>query len=829
MKRASLLTIIALCGCAPEIPYEPAPEVVRALWNPTTGTVPTPTNLVRNETGPQLNLPLDDELPAAELEFRRYLNSLDGYPLSSTLTIPTSGPISEAALVGSFVVINADDGSSVRVQPTLAEDGLSISAAPIIDDEQDGLQMGQTYAFGLRGYEGGVRGAEGELVVADAPFYLIRTDEDLRDHPSAMPGESRSEKQEVAERLEEVRQEFLPLYDALELRGVPRDEIAVASVFTTTARPAIWFDPSRSKIPVPNGLLHDPDTDRVKLPITEEDDETATSIKTAINEYDGSATSGAVTFEATGPIDPTSLTPESLKLLRIAADGTITEEAEVERGVLDDPTHAYIRPLLRLRHSTQYVLVGTRQITTSAIPLEPQPLSALLRSSAPLYEGGTSQIGSLDDQTAEFLERWRAAAKPAIDWLETQGVPRLDMSVVVPFRTMSTVEELLAFRAELYDQNTPTTVTNLLTKTPIERGLPLILSNVETVTTGTFEIRDYLDPRTRRWRPDAPQPTLVDFVLTIPEDVAPGTPIPVVLFGHGLFTSRELVYLIANELSAAGYAMFSFDLPYHGNRSACLRDADCTGDGTCNELGQCSTELASISSPIPDGPEYPAATGSAFIEVDDIVGARDHFRQAALDMFQALRVIRSADWASATGGYVLNGDDVVYLGMSLGGILGSIVAGAEPTITDFVLNVPGGNFFQLFRDSSAFKTAFADVLEERMAPEGSDAYFELENALRWMLDVIDPINIAHHALEPYEWVDPVDGMTKQSPVKRVMIQMAQGDLVVPNSSTRSLSEAMGVPIREYTPAVSNHGFLFDPLSLEGGRARNDIVDFFEAR
>ena len=373
-------------------------------------------------------------------------------------------------------------------------------------------------------------------------------------------------------------------------------------------------------------------------------------------------------------------------------------------------------------------------------------------------------------------------------------------------------------------------VVNVITKTPNERGMPLIMNSVETITTGTFQIRDYLDPVTRRWRPDAPQPTLVDFVLTIPEGVAPGQPTPVVLFGHGLFTSRELVYLIADKLAEAGFAVFSFDLPYHGNRTVCLRDADCAEGGVCDDRGQCSNgELAQISSPFPDGPSYPAATGSAFIEVDDIVGARDHFRQSALDMFQALRVIRGADWAAATGGYVLDGADVVYLGMSLGGILGSIIAGAEPTITDFALNVPGGDFFTLFRDSSAFTTAFAEVLEERNAPPGSDAYFELENALRWMLDRIDPINIARHGLQPYEWVDPLDGTAKISPTKRVLIQMAEGDLVVPNSSTRSLSEAMGVPIRTYTPLVSNHAFLFDLTSFEGARARQDIVEFLEAR
>jgi hypothetical protein len=167
--------------------------------------------------------------------------------------------------------------------------------------------------------------------------------------------------------------------------------------------------------------------------------------------------------------------------------------------------------------------------------------------------------------------------------------------------------------------------------------------------------------------------------------------------------------------------------------------------------------------------------------------------------------------------------------MSLGGILGSIIAGTEPTIDDFVLNVPGGDLFTIFHDSSGFQTAFAHVLEERMAPEGTDAYFELENALRWMLDRTDPINTAPFAMREFEYTDPVDGSTKVSPVKRVLIQMSEGDLIVPNSSTRILGEAMGVEPRVYTPAVSNHVFLFDPTSLEGLRARNDMIDFFEAR
>lgn len=38
----------------------------------------------------------------------------------------------------------------------------------------------------------------------------------------------------------------------------------------------------------------------------------------------------------------------------------------------------------------------------------------------------------------------------------------------------------------------------------------------------------------------------------------------------------------------------------------------------------------------------------------------------------------------------------------------------------------------------------------------------------------------------------------------------------------------GVPFEVYRPRVFGHGFLFDPTSLEGARARRDAVDFLLA-
>jgi dienelactone hydrolase len=459
-----------------------------------------------------------------------------------------------------------------------------------------------------------------------------------------------------------------------------------------------------------------------------------------------------------------------------------------------------------------------------------------LRSKATLVEGGASQVSAVDDATAQMLEPVRQMATPVLDHLAADLMPRELVSAAVPFRTLSAVERLLAKRATLYEQDVRTDIVNVEVATPFERGLFLAMPQVKTIVSGEMFVLDHLDPTTRTAYPDgAAQERKASFVLTIPSGIDKGEPIPVVQFGHGLMTSRELVYLIANKLADAGYAAFAVDMPYHGHRAVCVETSDCKGDGTCNEVGQCiepdgsKGAIATIEVPFVDA-EYPVSTGFAFVEVGNLVGTRDHFAQAALDQMQALRVIRNADWVGKTGGWRLDGDDVVYLGMSLGGIIGSILTAAEPTLETFVLNVPGADYFKLIQHSDTFKSQFQHALDERGVADGSDAYFEFGNTIRWLLDPVDPLNMAQHAiLDPVTYVDPVDGQQKTAPTKRVLIQMAKNDAVVPNVATEVLSERMGVPISEYEPAISNHGFLFDPTSFEGRDARNEMIEFFNER
>src|SRR5690606_28197446 len=127
---------------------------------------------------------------------------------------------------------------------------------------------------------------------------------------------------------------------------------------------------------------------------------------------------------------------------------------------------------------------------------------------------------------------------------------------------------------------------------------------------------------------------------------------------------------------------------------------------------------------------------------DNLFGTRDHFTQAIVDLCQALRVIRGNDLSRVSlshGAIKLDGDDVVYLGMSLGGILGASLSAVEPTLETFVLNVPGADLVRLIEHSSVFEVHLSNLLHDRGFARGSDAYFTFTNTVRWILDPVDPL------------------------------------------------------------------------------------------
>lgn len=845
----ALVVVQGLWGCSQDVTGQnqrangengAGASVVRAYFDLEGGVVPTPTDLVRGEGGLEIGVP--EGATAAQAEFLGYLNGLDGYPLGSAVEIPLSGAIDEATLAGSVLVIDGVTGERVSAQVTFDGATNTIEAQP-----GERLAAGRRYLVALLGYERGVRGADGRQVVSDSAFFLVKSEQSLRDHVTAMPGATLEEREAQAQALAALQEEFQPGFDALAQRGIERDEVAVLSFFTTTAGATVRFDAANGEIPMPNDLLRDEASGTLELPLEGAEGDELRLLE-ALREYDGFSTTGAIQV-----LSSAALTREQeagvVRLFEEVGEGVWEEVEALKSGVLERGDTYWIRPELALEPATNYVYVVSKGLkTATGAEHQADPLGALLMLEAPLVEEGKSAVSVLGDEEALRVEGLRLRVEGFLR--ARSDIERGELAAVVPFRTLSTMEGLLERRAELYTRDVTTAVVNIETTTP-SGAARLLMNHVETVIRGEMTVLDYIDPATGAFRADGEaEERLVKFALTLPKGQSVVDPIPVVLFGHGLATSRELLYLIADPLAEAGFAAFSVDLPFHGDRTPCSRDSQCVGGATCDAVGQCrngdGSEAQMIQASVPylsplfagtqydELINYPSGSGEKFIDVHDVVATRDHFAQAYLDLQQALRVIQGGELADVVAdpensGLYLDGTDVVYLGMSLGGILGAGMSALEPGLEDFVLNVPAADLPRVIENSASFRDTFDSALLERGIERGDDGYFRFINGLRWLFDPVDPVNLVQHSVrEPYGYVDPLSGEVVNRGAVRMRIQMAKGDLVVPNEGTEALSERSGVAIGEFEPTVTNHGFLFDPnpFAFASRDARAEVVEFF---
>ncbi|MFL5318905.1 MAG: hypothetical protein ACJ790_04555, partial [Myxococcaceae bacterium] len=136
----------------------------------------------------------------------------------------------------------------------------------------------------------------------------------------------------------------------------------------------------------------------------------------------------------------------------------------------------------------------------------------------------------------------------------------------------------------------------------------------------------------------------------------------------------------------------------------------------------------------------------------------------------------------------------------------------------------------LMADSDTLGTLLKGVFLTKGIAVGSPEWDQFINAAKWILDDVDPINIAPYAkTRSITYVDPLTGETKQQQPKRLRMQMAKGDSVVPNSSTYRLRDATGVPSSEFhefnVNAATGHGFLANPADIGFIPGQADLGDF----
>lgn len=341
--------------------------------------------------------------------------------------------------------------------------------------------------------------------------------------------------------------------------------------------------------------------------------------------------------------------------------------------------------------------------------------------------------------------------------------------------------------------------------------------------------------------PTQPRVDRVPFLLVLPTQPAPDAKgWPVAIFSHGLRGSHGNVLTIANELAKQGYAAIAYDSPYHGERSSCVGvaatigqssdDAACANPQTqrcetstantqsygrcvardeasratctaevrgskpadifCSDLGQgrCLADgKCEGGSFLLNSSNSPAISGWNFINPGNLFATRDNFRQHSIDLGQAVRVLKSPQidglLTQLNGGTAtaLDETNIVYLGQSLGGILGTLSTSVASSVGNVVLNVPGGDLTGILLTSPAFKTqrdAFLLTLSNAGIKQGTPEFDQFFGLARMILDPADPVNYSYFV---------ENGAVP--PTREALVQYITNDEITPNPTTQAILNA----------------------------------------
>ncbi|MGZ3429374.1 MAG: hypothetical protein ACXVCV_22135, partial [Polyangia bacterium] len=495
---------------------------------------------------------------------------------------------------------------------------------------------------------------------------------------------------------------------------------------------------------------------------------------------------------------------------------------DVTLKIHSDQQHIEITPSkLPLKEGTRYGLVVRDSfVDAKGRPVIPMTIGQFMRTKAPIAEMDKSNVGGVADEDAARVEWTRQRITGLLD-----KVGRDHAVTAWPYTTQTVFARMQAAMDKAAALGPPAKPENVQHRTTLEAlgDFPLNTSllSVQDVYYGTLKMPSWLDDKTRDWHTDGKYAMRdVQFTLTVPRNAT--GPVPVVIFGHGLMTESRFVLALGDALASRGFAAIAIDFPYHGAQSRCSDQSvvevidpqtgkattlpPCQAGSTCNELGRC-VDASGQGNNLAMWPllNYPVASGATFIEIDHIANTKDHFQQALVDFSELRRSLQGADWGGLS--VKLDGTKIYYAGQSLGGILGGAFLPYAPEVQRAVLNVPGADVVDLYKNSPSFGSQVTGFFTRQMIDPASWQAARFLNLGRMMQDAVDPQSTAARLKD-----------------RKIMIQMATLDAIIPNANTEILQTLSGAPRRDY---IAEHGFIVIPGEPECIPGQSDLGDFLD--
>ncbi|MFH1129799.1 MAG: hypothetical protein V1754_00590, partial [Pseudomonadota bacterium] len=242
------------------------------------------------------------------------------------------------------------------------------------------------------------------------------------------------------------------------------------------------------------------------------------------------------------------------------------------------------------------------------------------------------------------------------------------------------------------------------------------------------------------------------FQVSIPRCAETATdPLPVLVFGHGLFRSPR------QELLTDYHKM--------------LHNRLCMVEVSTHWIGLSEPDVLPIT-------QYVMADFSNFCQITD------RLQQSLVNMHTLVQLMKGSflqnEAMKINGKPVTDGKSMYYLGISNGGNMGVAFAALTNDIERFVFNVSGGWWSQMMERSSNF-IVYAELLKTFYKDPLDRALMIMMSQHLW--DYTDPIVFAPNVLQ-----SPLSGRKK----KKLLFQESKHDDQVPNVATRTIVRALGL-------------------------------------
>ncbi len=455
-----------------------------------------------------------------------------------------------------------------------------------------------------------------------------------------------------------------------------------------------------------------------------------------MNALDGWGVTAAVTFRFDAPVGmglpsgPTSVDAAGLLFADLGPIGKPLPKPErvpFEAQLTDDGKTVLLWPMRPLRPKHRHAVVWTHgQKADDGGCIQPSlALQKILRN-----EGGDPRLDRVS---------WRAQ-----DALGALGVKPGEVSALAVFTTQSTVDLSVKIAQHIATQKFAWSGPAKCEDGPIFRKCDR-----------PFVAQDYRDGRVVvDGTPQKPWTLMVSVWLP----AAAKGPVPAAVYGHGLGSGRSQGKALAELAAPQGIATVGIDAPAHGDHPGTNPKPQGTLPTVIQFFG---LDVATVS-------------------VDGLK-LRDHWRQATYDKLQLVQLLLADPDVDGDGKPDLDTQKLMYLGVSLGGIMGSELLALTPHLKAAVLSVPGARVSSIISDSQEFAPLIFAFKPEGTSDGDVIRFFPM---LQTLLDAGDAGAYAPHVLK--------DRLPGAGPPPHVLMQMSMNDEIVPNTANRVLARALGL-------------------------------------